>query len=73
MNRDAPLGNACAEKPGWLLLGRERSALRDPLNRPRRDAELRSDLMKSRPSRSRQSLTDSPFCLGRHSVARTMT
>jgi hypothetical protein len=40
------------------------SRLRDPLHRPRRYAELRGDLMKSRPPRSRQSLTDSLFHLG---------
>ena len=52
-----------------MFWGRERSALRDPLNRPRRYAELRGDLMKSRPPRSRQGVADSLFRLGRHSGA----
>jgi hypothetical protein len=52
-----------------IVWGRERSALRDPLNRPRRYAELRGDLMKSWPPRSRQSVTDSLFRIGCHSGA----
>ena len=42
---------------------RERSALRDPLNRTGCHAELSGDLMKSWPPRSRQSVTDSLFRL----------
>jgi hypothetical protein len=52
------------EPPGWCGWERERSALRDPLNRPRRYAKLSGDLVKAGPARSRQSVTDSMFHLG---------
>jgi hypothetical protein len=41
-----------------------RLSVRDPLNRSRRHAKPRGDLMKSWPPRSRQSVTDSLFHLG---------
>ncbi len=40
------------------------SPARDPLNRASSHAKLSSDLMETGASRSRQSVTDSPFDLG---------